>query len=262
MDEWMGSGDVRTEESEDVKRVIKVRRFLAGLIMVMVMFLAIPGKMAIGQADHADYLKDIKVELKKEWPANRTINLVFHGHSVPAGFFKTPVVNTLDSYPYLVLAQLKAIYPYAVINVINTAIGGENSESGAKRFETDVLVHKPDVLFIDYALNDRGIGLERTSVAWESMIRMAIAKNIRVILMTPSPDQTVIITEPGNELEKHTDLIKKLALKYQTGLADSYGAFLAVAVSGASVADYMSQVNHPNKRGHELIAAEVMKYFK
>ncbi len=35
-----------------------------------------------------DYLKEIKLELKKEWPKNRTINLVFHGHSVPAGYFK------------------------------------------------------------------------------------------------------------------------------------------------------------------------------
>jgi len=41
--------------------------------------------------------------------------------------------------------------------VICTAIGGENSSAGARRFESDVLVHKPDVLFIDYALNDRGL---------------------------------------------------------------------------------------------------------
>ena len=43
----------------------------------------------------SDYLKEMKIELKKEWPKNRTINLVFHGHSVPAGYFKTPIVNTL-----------------------------------------------------------------------------------------------------------------------------------------------------------------------
>ncbi len=114
---------------------------------------------------------DIKAELQKEWPGNRTINLVFHGHSVPAGYFKTPFVNTSDSYPYQLLKKVKAHYPYAVINIINTSIGGENSVSGAKRFKSDVLTHKPDVLFIDYALNERGVGLEKAKKAWELMIQ-------------------------------------------------------------------------------------------
>ena len=139
------------------------------------------------------YLEQIKAEMKQEWPKNKTINLVFHGHSVPAGYFKTPIVNTLGSYPYLVLEQIKSNYPFTVVNIINTSIGGENSESGEKRFESQVLNHKPDVLFIDYALNDRGIGLVRAKIAWEKMIRAALDKNIKVILLTPTPDQTVDI---------------------------------------------------------------------
>src|SRR5690606_10770788 len=111
-------------------------------------------------AEPNDYLKEIKEELKMEWPNNRTINLVFHGHSVPAGYFKTPIVNTLDAYPFQVLKGIKEHYPHAVINIINTSIGGENSVSGAERFDAEVLIHRPDVLFLDYALNDTGIGLE------------------------------------------------------------------------------------------------------
>ncbi len=134
-------------------------------------------------ASKANYLEKIKAEMLVEWPKNRTINLVFHGHSVPAGYFKTPVVNTLASYPFLVLKDLKSAYPMTVVNVINTSIGGEHSESGLKRFEVDVLTHKPDVLFIDYALNDRGMGLERAKAAWEKMIHLALVKNIKVIFL-------------------------------------------------------------------------------
>lgn len=72
------------------------------------------------------YLNDLRTELQNEWPQNRTINIVLHGHSVPAGFFKTPNVNTLSAYPNLFLKKLKKIYLYAVVNVIVTAIGGEN----------------------------------------------------------------------------------------------------------------------------------------
>ena len=212
-------------------------------------------------ADPASYLNDLKAEMKKEWPKNRTINLVFHGHSVPAGYFKTPVVNTLEAYPYQVLRALKAEYPFAVINIINTSIGGENSESGAKRFETEVLNHKPDVLFVDYALNDQGIGLKRAKVAWEKMISIALKKGIKVILLSPSPDQRVKILETNTVLEQHKTQIKSLSEKYGIGFVDSYKMFQQRVVSGEPITKYMSQVNHPNENGHGLIANGIMRYF-
>lgn len=209
-----------------------------------------------------NYLKNCKLELIRQWPKNRTINLVFHGHSVPAGYFKTPVVNTFESYPFLVLKKLKKLYPYALINVIITSIGGENSVSGKTRFEEDVLIHKPDVLFIDYALNDRSIGLEKSEEAWSMMIEKAKEKNIKVILLTPSPDQRVNILESQNDLEKHMLQIRALAKKYGVGLVDSYLKFKQKAISGESISKYMSQVNHPNKKGNLLIADEILNYFK
>jgi len=210
----------------------------------------------------ADYLKGLKTELKKEWPKNRTINLVFHGHSVPAGYFKTPVVNTLASYPYQLLRELKTVYPCAVINVINTSIGGENSEGGARRFDEEVLIHKPDLIFIDYALNDRGLGLEKARDAWEEMIKKAISRKIKVILLTPSPDQRTNLLDPANELGKHAAQINALAIKYGIGVADSYELFRKIALSGDTIANYMSQVNHPNEKGNLIIAREILKYFQ
>jgi len=208
------------------------------------------------------YLNDLKKELKIEWPKNRTINLVFHGHSVPAGYFKTPVVNTLEAYPYQVLRKLKAEYPFAVINIINTSIGGENSVSGAKRFESEVLIHRPDVLFVDYALNDRSAGLDKAREAWEMMIQMALKKGIKVILLTPSPDQRVNILESNNELEQHSRQIRALSEKYGLGLVDSYDLFRQKVVNGESIVNYMSQVNHPNEKGHALIAGGLMRFFR
>ncbi len=212
-------------------------------------------------ADPATYLNDLKTEMQKEWPKNRTINIVFHGHSVPAGYFKTPVVNTLSAYPNLVLKKLKAIYPLAVINVIVTAIGGENSVSGAERFEKDVLIHKPDLIFIDYALNDRGAGLEKAKIAWTEMINLAKSRGIEIILLTPSPDQNVNFADPENPLKQHTDQIRNLAAENQIGLVDSYQTFEFLYPDKQKLSEYMAQVNHPNERGHELIASEIMKWF-
>jgi len=213
-------------------------------------------------ANPIDYLKDIKIELKKEWPKNKTINLVFHGHSVPAGYFKTPTVNTLQSYPFQVLEQLKRLYPLAVINIINTAIGGENSIKGEKRFKKDVLNHNPDVIFIDYSLNDRGLGLEKSRIAWEKMIKLALRKNIKVILLTPSPDMGVNILDSTSVLNQHAKQVKSLSTKYNVGLIDSYALFKEKETSGDGVINYMSQINHPNEKGHRLISNEILSYFK
>jgi lysophospholipase L1-like esterase len=215
-----------------------------------------------GQIADSTYLSEIKVELQKKWPENRTINLVFHGHSVPSGYFATPEVRTLDAYPHLVLKRLKERYPYAVINVITTSIGGENSLQGAKRFKSDVLTHKPDVLFLDYALNDRSIGLEVSKEAMEIMINAALDENIPVILLTPSPDMRVDMVTKGNELEQFSEMLITLAAGYQIGLVDSFGQFKTHLLSGFDLKDFMSQVNHPNEKGHKLIAEEIMKYFE
>ncbi|MDB4918573.1 GDSL-type esterase/lipase family protein, partial [Mucilaginibacter sp.] len=136
--------------------------------------------------EDTSYLSVIIKELQKKWPANRNVNLVFHGHSVPSGYFRTPNVNTFESYPFLLLRKLNEKYPYAVINIIKTCIGGENSEQGAKRFKKDVLNYKPDVIFIDYALNDRYIGLSRAKTAWEKMIKKALKSKIKIVLLTPT----------------------------------------------------------------------------
>ncbi|MBD3661860.1 MAG: SGNH/GDSL hydrolase family protein [Arenibacter algicola] len=206
------------------------------------------------------YLNPIKTELQKKWPANRTVNLVFHGHSVPSGYFKTPHVSTLDSYPYLTLKNVKDLYPHAVVNSITTSIGGEQSEQGVKRFKDDVLSHKPDVLFIDYALNDRRIGLTRTKKAWEKMIQEAIAYETKVILLTPTPDLNEDIQSPNSELAKYSGQIRELAKKYKIGLVDSYMFFQKIAKT-EDLNTYMAQSNHINKKGHQVVAKAILDLF-
>lgn len=206
-----------------------------------------------------DYLADLKQELALEWPKNRTINIVFHGHSVPAGYFKTPEVNTLGAYPHLFLKYLKEKYPTAVINSITTAIGGEQSAQGAKRFQEDVLSLKPDLVFIDYALNDRRLGLEKAKIAWEFMIKAAIAKQVKVVLLSPSPDLGEDILDEHTALAKHTNMIYQLGQEFQIPVVDVYTQFKTMKSSGTELSNFMSQGNHPNELGHTVILLEIVK---
>src|SRR5688572_26602342 len=76
-------------------------------------------------AEPATYLAHVRQLLSAKWPHNRTVNIVCHGHSVPCGYTKPPIVAQHDAYPQQMLAGLKAAYPHAVVNVIVTAKGGE-----------------------------------------------------------------------------------------------------------------------------------------
>lgn len=209
-----------------------------------------------------NYLANIVTELQKIWPTNRTINLVFHGHSVPSGYQETPLVTTFDSYPLLSLKLITEKYRFAVVNAIKTSIGGENAEQGAKRFRRDVLTKEPDVIFIDYALNDRGIGFAKAKVAWEHMIKEALAAKVKLILLTPTPDATENIKDPNAPLAQHTRQILALGEQYQIPVVDSYDAFKKMAIDGVDLSGYMAQSNHINPKGHAIVAGLIMRLFQ
>ena len=199
----------------------------------------------------------IDAELKKLWPANRTVNIVFHGHSVPSGYHVTPDVRPFESYPHLFFVSLKNRYPNAVINIITTAIGGENSIRGATRFADDVFPHRPDLIFIDYGLNDRARPIDEVETAWRSMISEAKTANVPLVLITPTGASNADFSDPADPLSIRAALIRRLAAEEEVLLADVSAAWLAALNSGTPQEDLLSQGNHPNLQGHR-IASQVL----
>ena len=232
----------------------------AGATFTVAVFAQQPGADP-STADRRSYLAEISKLCQIDWPKNRTVNIVCHGHSVPSGYFKTPEVHTFEAYPYLLHAALAERFPHAVINVIVTAIGGENSEGGSRRFESEVLNHRPDVVSIDYALNDRGIGLERARKAWIAMIKEAQVKGVKVLLLTPTPDLSAKLDSPADPLNQHAEQIRQLAREYHVGLVDSLAAFQQFAKASGQIPTLMAAGIHPNGKGHELVAKALLEWF-
>lgn len=215
-------------------------------------------------ADRRTYLREIVNLLLAQWPNNRTVNIVCHGHSVPAGYFATPLVDTFNAYPALLHQGLKHRFPYAVINVIVTAVGGEGSPKGADRFAADVLCHRPDILTIDYGLNDRRPGLAWAESSWRAMIEASLAQGIKVLLLTPTADNSGMLDPAGEswqDLIRHTEQIRRLAGEYEVGLVDSFAAFRAYVAGGGEYSDLLAWSNHPNRNGHELVARHLLRWF-
>ncbi len=69
------------------------------------------------------------------------------------------------------LRWLQQRYPKAKISEINAAIGGTGSDLGVFRYQQDVLRHKPDLVFVEFAVNDGGAPPERIYKAMEGIVR-------------------------------------------------------------------------------------------
>jgi lysophospholipase L1-like esterase len=64
-------------------------------------------------------------------------------------------------------------YPQANITEINAAIGGTGSDLGVYRAQQDVLIHKPDLIFVEFSVNDGGAAPENIWRGMEGIIRQA-----------------------------------------------------------------------------------------
>ena len=213
-------------------------------------------------ADKQTYLFHLTESLRRQWPDYRPHCFVCHGHSVVTGAYAKTVVRPFDAYPHLWHRLLYEKFPTALLNVIVTAIGGERATGGAERFERDVLRHGPDLVTIDYGLNDRGDGLEKARDAWRRMLDKCAAAGVPVILLTPTMDaQAALDPKEGEVLASHAGQIRSLAWEYGVGLCDPYRKFEKYLLNGGDINELLAWPNHPNRLGHEMIARELSGWF-
>ncbi|MBA0428371.1 MULTISPECIES: GDSL-type esterase/lipase family protein [Stenotrophomonas] len=203
----------------------------------------------------AAVVKDMKVA----WPGNQTINIVAFGHSVPAGYAITPEVRKKDAYPRLLEDALADRYPHAVLNVITSGVGGQNSTQGLARFQRDVLDHHPRVVLIDFALNDRPLGVEVAKGNLTKIVDGVRSAGACPVLLTPTWDEQASPNQPGDALGEQAAMIRGLAKQLDVPLADSLAAFAAYRGDRHLL---MAQFNHPNKEGHKIVLSQIMPLFE
>jgi hypothetical protein len=95
------------------------------------------------------------------------------------------------------------------------------------------------------------------------MIGLTRQAGAKLILLTPTWDIFAAEAEGRRHdaLTAHAALIRELATAADVGLADPYRAFEHQLDTGGELADLLSWPNHPNARGHALVADELMRWF-
>jgi lysophospholipase L1-like esterase len=86
-------------------------------------------------------------------------------------------ITAQKGWRVLTLEHFKKAYPQASFAEINAAIGGTGSDLGVFRVQQDVLSKGPDLLFVEFAVNDGGADPQRIIRAMEGIVRQTWKAN-------------------------------------------------------------------------------------
>lgn len=101
--------------------------------------------------------------------AGKPVTVAYFGGSITAGAGASDGNRT--SYRALVGQWLAATFPKAAVTNVDAAIGGTGSDLGAFRANRDVLAHHPDLVFVEFAVNDGGAPEAMIDRAMEGIVR-------------------------------------------------------------------------------------------
>ena len=157
-------------------------------------------------------------------------------------------------YRALVTEWFRSRYPDAEIREIQAAIGGTGSDLGMYREELDLLSKEPDLVFLEFAVNDGGVPYERILRQGETILKKLYAHNpyTEVVILLTTTGSVCALLEKGGEYVSRSAYFT-LAHHYAIPAID-VGAPLHYAVirAGGDFHTYTTDTVHPNDAGYAI----------
>ena len=106
---------------------------------------------------------------------DKELNVVYFGGSVTAGYGATNEKGEsafeVASWRALTAKWFEQNFPTATIRSYTAAIGGTGTYLGTIRLKSDVLSKKPDLVFIEFAINDSSETQNQSALQFETIVR-------------------------------------------------------------------------------------------
>ena len=194
-------------------------------------------------ANHGDITRLSKVYKKLEEGGDVTV--CFLGGSITQGSLSS---TPETCYAYRTYDWIRGRFPEAKVKYVNAGIGGTTSAFGAARAEKDVLAYDPDLVVVEFSVND-----ECTDYFLESYEGL-----IRKLLYSKSAPAVVCLFnffyENGKTAER---LHSKVARHYGIPAASMQGAIYQDILNGKieDISLLSPDGLHPNDTGHEVVSS-------
>lgn len=170
------------------------------------------------------------------------VKVAYLGGSITWGATASDPLKT--SWRALVTAALEANYPQAHIQAIDAAIGGQPSKLGVFRMDRDVLPYKPDLCFVEFAVND-----------WSAADGQETMEGIIRKLRACRPDMAIVPVIIGSGWDYASPAEPKqieLANHYGLPYVDIFAAVKAKVKDGLKTHDIITDSCHPNDKGYRI----------
>lgn len=178
------------------------------------------------------------------------VTIGFIGGSITEGYDASSKDN---SYVSLVYKWWCEAFPLTKVNLVNAGVGGTSSYLGVHRVGEDMLSHNPDLVFIEFAVNDTHTELCRNS--YENLLRQILGAE-----MEPAVVLLFSVNAYGDSVQP---VEAELGEYYRVPMI-SYGNAVMPEMAAGSFAWWQitSDVVHPNDMGHAIYAGLITKYLE
>ena len=157
----------------------------------------------------------------------------------------------------------KKTFPKAKLKQIHAAIGGTGSQLGVFRMDRDVLPHKPDLVFVEFAVNDGDGPFDEVVNTMEGIVRKIKKKNIET-------DICFIYTIHKRHFSDYDAKKSPITVNAMETVAEHYGipsinvgfkAYKLVRAKklgfpgitkGKKLPTFSKDACHPNGHGHQI----------
>ncbi|MDH7463177.1 SGNH/GDSL hydrolase family protein [Chitinophagaceae bacterium 26-R-25] len=93
------------------------------------------------------------------------------GKQIKIGYLGGSITEAVGGWREQSLQKLQERYPAATFTGINAGVGGTGSDLGVFRVQKDVIDHEPDLVFVEFAVNDAGLPPKTIQKAMEGIVR-------------------------------------------------------------------------------------------
>lgn len=184
------------------------------------------------------------------------VTIAAFGDSITAGY------AVRRGFPSLWKERLAQKYPEARIEMINSGVSGDTTHDGLARLDWAVLAYEPDLVTINFGINDcvMGLGLEEFESNLVEMIkRIRGGPNSEILLLSSEP----LETSPYDKFVlDYYEVIRRVAGEMDVGFVDVYRAWMERVEAGTPLSSLiLPGLDHPNEAGYGIIADELMRLF-
>ena len=176
--------------------------------------------------------------------------------------------------------KLNELFPVAAVTMLNAGISGDGSAGGLQRLERDVLSFKPDLVVVNFALNDSmggEAGVEKYAANMREIFTRILASGAEALLLTPNfmcsyvphtvagANLTRIAQEAakvqnGGVLTKYVEAARAAAGELNVPVADAYRRWENLRDAGVDTTLLLSNgINHPTVEMHDVFVEEIMR---